>query len=302
MTLRGVSVLVVWGFLALSCVGADAPRLATGAVRYRFAWPIGRVGTMTYTQTKRISGKVKSLSLRYEVTADRNATGGWTIGFGKPKIVKPPSGGSDAADELCCRIQPPITVDADGRFVETPLGTAEAALKAMSNVVGREIVAPEMRAKMISTIEARSRGFWGMLVGAFVGKKVDAGSTRPFRKKHSIVPGAPPIELAGTSETSKLRPCGSEPKGAQCVEATATSTFSAADVKKAAELVATKLSPDAAAATKQIDVESVNLRMVVVTEPATLLPRSLRNEASEVTKVDGAAVTSDDVELWEFSY
>jgi hypothetical protein len=211
-------------------------------------------------------------------------------------------GRMEAAKELRSRIHPSIAVDSAGRFVETPPGTAEAALKAMTDIAERDLVAPESRTTMISVVEARSRAFWGMLVGAFVGKKVDAGSTRPIRTKRSLVPGAPPVEIAGTSETSKLRPCGSGPTRAQCVEATATSTFSAADVKKAVELVATKLSLDGAAATKQIDIESVTVRMVVVTEPATLLPRSLRNEESEVTKVDGASVTSDEVELWEFSY
>ena len=304
MISRGVVALVLGGATVLpsvaSAVGKDPLRAAEEGTAYRFDWPVGKIGTMTYTHTKPIGGEMQTISVRYDVNVERDGSGKTTVSFLKPKLVNGPPG-SRGVEGLMAQIQPPITVDSDGRFVATPPGSGEAVLKSMTELAGKDVIPPEARAGLMSMLDTRTRNFWNMLVGAFIGKKVAPDSTNPIRAKHTVMPGMPAVEVTGTGKTSKLRPCEQGSK-AQCVEYTEASTISASDMEKIMQSMGAKLGVDVAAIAKGISMESVTQRTFVVTEPARLLPRILRTERLSVVKLEGKSQKIADVEQWEFSY
>jgi hypothetical protein len=269
---------------------------------YRFAWPKGRVGTMTYTHTKPVRGEVQTISVRYEMSVELEGSGKRTVTFDKPKVVKAPPGDTSGVENLLGQMQPPITVDGDGRFVGTPPGAAEAVLRSLDKLAGKEVVPAAARASVAAMLDARNQSFWSMLVGRFVGLKVTPGSTYPFQRKVTLLDGFPPMDVSGTGKSGPLRPCQGGPNGAQCVEVSELSTVSASDMEKMLKAFGKSMGVDASVIMGKLGIGTMSIRTVVVTEPQTLLPRLLRWERASEIKLEGKAQKVADIEQWEFSY
>ncbi len=249
-------------------------------VSLRFAWPVPARARVTYRRTRLRTGRPRGIfAARYETLAEptpeglRVTTRATTWRGDLPFARALTRDAIRASEEVVQR------VGSEGKFLG--LDGVEALRPVLARVLDDAKVPPEQaeRALALALAEARveAEELWNLAVGFWTGADLRIAETYAMQSEAEL-PLLPGVRAPQAVEFSIRRrvPCAAAERGSRCVEAVLRSVPDRAAVERAApQLLARVLPPGAEppeGAAKDLAAES---ELVLVTDPATLLPRRL---------------------------
>jgi hypothetical protein len=258
----------------------DAAPRGAEAVRLRFSWPQPAEAHVTYRRTRtRTGAKPSTFLARFRSRAERDGEGlriatsetSWQGEFPFPAGA--------AADAIRASEAVVQRVGADGEF----LGLEGAG--AMRPVLRRTFeelkVPPEQAERAVALAEASMHGeaeeLWNLAVGFWIDADLELAEAYVMDTEAEL-PFAPGVRAASAVEFEVRRrvPCAAGERAARCVEVTLRETPERAAVDRAAKTILGRLAGPEAALTPEASRDlSVESELVLVTDPATLLPRRI---------------------------
>ena len=271
--------------LLLARAGAAAPGTAPGdapepVARMRFGWEPPLRARVTCRQTRlRPAASPEVLTARYELRVEaapdglRLTTHGTTWRGDLPYAPALARDAIRATDALVQRVEP------EGRFAG--LDGVEGMRPVLARVFESAKAPPQIAARAMPLAEAELRAgaeeLWNLSVGFWNGADLRIGEAYALASEGEIplVSGerAPQqVEFA----VRRRVPCAAGERALRCVEATLRQTSDRAAVERAADLLLPVLLPGGAERPEGAAGElSAEAELVLVTDPATLLPRRL---------------------------
>ncbi len=244
----------------------------------RFAWPAPLRARVSYRRTRIRTGAPTSVfTARYETRVEgdeeglRIATRGtsWRGDLPFPRAL--------AKDAIRASEKVVQRVGNDGAFAG--LEGVEAMRPVLARVFDDAKLPPEAAERALPLAEAAMRSeaveLWNLAVGFWTGADLRAGETYGLESDAEI-PLLSGVRAAHAVEFGIRRrvPCAAGERSLRCVEATLRSAPDRAAVERAADALLARVLPAGAEPPagegKDLAVESV---LVLVTDPATLLPR-----------------------------
>ena len=251
------------GLARVSARDAPAP------VAFTFAWPQGLSATVRFHREKGPpQGRKEAIAATWVLEAQR-VGGGLRIVTTGTKWTPPPS--SQHALDIARgveRVAPILSRDGQVRRVE--------GLEELDRLLGADVerrhVSSADAARMVQlghlAMDQEVRELWSMLVGAWAGQSFQLGKTwtRTVRAAPSIDPSAE-VDFMVTSVVARRVLCRRGERQARCVEARYTSDAHPGDI---AAVLRRSGAPEEIVRDVTLGSEAV-----VVTDPQTLVPRSL---------------------------
>jgi hypothetical protein len=306
-------------FLALLLAVALAPAAARGepaevrgaaeVVPLRFAWPASARAKVTFRRTRLRTGqRPEAFTARYE-TASEAAEGGLAVTTrGTTWRGDLPFPSALAADAIRATEQVVQRVRPQGEFAG--LDGVEALRPVLARVLEDARVPPEQAERALALALAATRAeaeeLWNLSVGFWTGADLGVGRTFVLQSEAEL-PLLPGVRAPQAVEFGVRRrvPCAAAERAPRCVEAWLRSTPDRAALERAAPALLARLAapgedpPDADA----IPGLSVERSLVLVTDPATLLPRRVVwTRAVRLGAGDGALPALEAVDRSEWDY
>jgi hypothetical protein len=302
--------------LAILLVALALPPPAAGAeeapprgevVSLRFAWPAPARARVAYRRTRLRTGKARAtFTARYEVVVDgapealRVSTRATTWRGDLPFPAAVAKEAIRASEKVVQRI------GADGEFLG--LDGVEALRPVLARVLEGAKVPPEQAERALAlalgATRAEAEEAWNLAVGFWTGADLRIGETYAMQSDAEL-PLLPGVHAANAVEFNVRRrvPCAAGERAARCVEAVLRSTPDRASVERAAaELLARILPPGATPPDDAKDL-AVESELVLVTEPATLLPRRVVwTKAVRLRARDDGPADAEQVDRAEYDY
>jgi hypothetical protein len=264
--------------LAPAAVADDAAPPRTEVVSLRFGWPAAARARVTYRRTRLRSGKPRAtFTARYETLAEGTPDGvristratTWRGDLPFPAALRREA--IRASEQVVQR------VGADGEFLG--LEGVEALRPVLARVLAGAKVPPEQAERALAlalgATRAEAEELWNLAVGFWTGADLRVGETYALHSEAEL-PLLAGVRAPQAVEFSVRRrvPCAAGERAPRCVEAVLRSTPDRAAVEASAALLLASVLPPGAAppedGAKDLAVES---ELVLVTDPATLLPR-----------------------------
>jgi hypothetical protein len=274
--------------LLLAALALPAPAGASGAaaapgsevVSLRFDWPAPSRARVTHRRTRLRTGKKPSVfTARYETLAERDgdelrlATRATAWRGDLPYARALAQEAMRASERVVQRIR------ADGEFVA--LDGVEALRPVLARVLDRAKVPSEQAeralALALAATSAEAEELWNLAVGFWTGADLRLGETYTMQGEGEL-PLLRGVRAPQAVEFNVRRrvPCAAGERGWRCVEAVLRSTPDRAALERAAPRLLALLSPEASAAEEGSAADlAAESELVLVTDPATLLPRRL---------------------------
>jgi hypothetical protein len=310
---RPLHALLVAALLAAAAARADgagpapAPRRADVAA-LRFGWPDDARARVTFRRTRLRTGeRPEVFTARYETVAARGPTGVLVSTRGttwKGDLPVAPALAPDAiraSEAVVQRVRP------QGEFVA--LEGVEALRPVLARVLDEARVPPDQAERALGLALAATRAeaeeLWNLLVGFWTGADLTVGERYAMQSEAEL-----PL-LAGVRAPQAVEfgvrarvPCAASEKVARCVELFLRSTPDRAALDRSSPALLARLFPDGeeapAGASRELTAERT---LVLVTEPATLLPRRMVwSKAVRVGGVDGGRPVVEQVDRSEWDW
>jgi hypothetical protein len=263
-----------------AAAAAAAPEADDGIARLRFAWPTPARARVSYRRTRTGGGrKASTFTARYETRVERGdgdlrvstrATS-WRGDLPFPRAL--------ARDAIRASEEVVQRVGAEGEFAG--LDGVEAMRPVLARLFEAAKVPPDAAERALplaeATMRAEAEELWNLAVGFWTGADLKVGE-RYLLSSEGEIPLLPGVRATQAVEFGVRRrvPCSASERALRCVEATLRSTPDRAALERAADALLPRLLPGAAgrpdAAAQDLSAES---ELVLVTDPATLLPRRL---------------------------
>jgi hypothetical protein len=287
---------------------APAPARAADVVPLRFAWPADARARVTFRRTRLRTGQRPEIfTARYETVAERGPEGLTVSTRGttwKGDLPVPPALERDAihaAEAVVQRIRP------QGEFVT--LDGAEALRPVLARVLDEAKVPPEQAERALGLALAATRAeaeeLWNLLVGFWTGADLRVGEKYAMQSEAEVplLPGVRAPQAVEFGVRGRV-PCAASERAARCVELVLRSTPDRAALERSAPALLTRLLPEDeephAGASKEISAERT---LVLVTEPATLLPRRMVwSKAVRLGGGDGGPPAAEQVDRSEWDW
>ena len=275
-------VLLVVALLVSRTAGA-APRAEDApdpVARMRFAWTAPLRARVTYRRTRLRPGAAPAVfTARYETRVEavpdglRITTRGTTWRGDLPFPRSFEKDAIRASEAVVQRVEP------EGRFAG--LEGVEAMRPVLARVFEEAKVPPDAAARATPLAEAALRAeaeeLWNLAVGFWSGADLKVGEAYALASEGEIplVPGARAPQQV-EFEVRRRVPCAASERASRCVEATLRQTPDGAALERSAEALLARLLPAGAERGEGPAAElSGEGELVLVTDPATLLPRRL---------------------------
>jgi hypothetical protein len=302
----------------------------------RFAWPEDARAKVTFRRTRLRTGhRAEVFTARYETVAERGPAGlavstrgtTWKGDLPVPPALAPEA--IRASEAVVQRIRP------QGEFVT--LDRVEALRPVLARVLDEAKVPPEQAERALALALAATRADaeerWNLLVGFWTGADLRVGERYAMQSEAELpllagvrVPQA--VEFGVRSRV----PCAATERVARCVELVLRSTPDRAAVERSAPALLARLFPEDVerrgsrmrlpgsdggdrGGASSAEAEGVAPRpdvakeltaertLVLVTEPATLLPRRMVwTKAVRLGAGEGGAPTAEDVDRSEWDW
>jgi hypothetical protein len=269
---------------ALAVPGASAADEAApprgDVASLRFAWPAPARAKVTYRRTRLHTGRPKgTFTARYEAVvepADEGltlTTRGTTWRGDLPFAAALAKDAIRASEKVVQRIGP------EGEFLG--LDGVEALRPVLARVLDDAKVPPDQAERALGlalgATRAEAEELWNLAAGFWTGADLRVGETYAMSSEAEL-PLLAGVRAAQAVEFGVRRrvPCAAGERGARCVEIVLRSTPDPAAIARAApQLIARLLAPGAEPAGETAPDLAVESELVLVTDPATLLPRRL---------------------------
>jgi hypothetical protein len=310
MSLRAHALVLAFAAVALPAASGRAEEAPPRAeiVSLRFAWPAPARARVVYRRTRAGTGRPpQTFTARYDLVVDRAREAlqlstrrtTWRGDLPVPAaLAKEAIRASEAVGQR---------VGADGEFLG--LDGAEALRPVLAHALEVAKVPPEQAERALEVALGAARGeaeeLWNLAVGFWTGADLRMAETYAMQSEADL-PLVPGVRAAHAMEFRVRRrvPCTAGERAARCVEAVLRSAPDRAVVERsAAALLARVLPPGAAprgGASKDLAVES---ELVLVTDPATLLPRRVVwTKAVRVAAGDEGPPEAEHVDRAEYDY
>jgi hypothetical protein len=254
-------------------------------VRLRFAWPVPARAKVTYRRTRvRTGRKDGTFTARYETVADAGEDGEllvsvrgttWRGDLPVPTALAPEA--IRAAERVVQRVR------VQGEFAA--LEGVEALRPVLARVLEDARVPPEQAERALAlalgATRAEAEEIWNLVVGFWSGADLRLGQTYELQSEAEL-PFVPGTRVPQAVEFGVRRrvPCAAAERAARCVEVVLRSTPDRSALERAAPALLARLRPpdpdpdDAeGAAPGPSPALAAERTLVLVTDPATLLPR-----------------------------
>ena len=272
--------LAASALLAVVPLDAAPDEPADTVAHLRLGWQAPLRARVTYRRTRLRPGAAPAVfTARYETRVEaapeglRITTRGTTWRGDRPFPSALEKDAIRASEAVAQR------VEREGKFAG--LDGVEAMRPVLARVFEEAKVPPEAAARATPLAEAALRAeaeeLWNLAVGFWSGADLRVGEAYALAKEGEIplVPGgrAPQaVEFA----VRRWVPCAAGERAARCVEATLRQTPDRAALERAAETLLARLLPEGEERGDGASAElSASGELVLVTDPATLLPRRL---------------------------
>ena len=288
---------------------APAPEPARAeVVALRFAWPAAARAKVTYRRTRLRTGQpTGTFTARYETVAEgapeglRVATRGTTWRGDLPFAPALARDAIRASEQVVQRIRPA------GEFVA--LEGVEALRPVLARVLDDARVPPEQAERALALALAAARAdaeeLWNLAVGFWTGADLRLGETYAMQSEAELplLPGARVSQAVEFGVRLRV-PCAAAERVPRCVEVVLRSVPDRAALEAAAPALLARLLPAGAAppaeAAKDLTAERA---LVLVTDPATLLPRRMVwTKAVRLGGGDRAPPVAEQVDRSEWDY
>jgi hypothetical protein len=280
MPRRSLALLLAALALAPGAARAGDAAQAAEVVSLRFAWPAPARARVSHRRTRLRTGKKPSVfTARYETLAERDGeelhlrTGATSWRGDLPYAPALARDAIRASERVVQRVR------ADGEFVA--LDDVEALRPVLARVLDRAKVPSEQAERALelalAATRAESEELWNLAVGFWTGADLRLGETYTMQGEGELpllrgVRGPQAVEF----NVRRRVPCAAGERAARCVEAVLRSTPDRAALERAAPRLLERLAPELAVAPDQAAAAlSAESELVLVTDPATLLPRRL---------------------------
>jgi hypothetical protein len=274
--------LLVSALLVARTGGAAPPAVDAPepVARMRFGWEAPLRARVAYRRTRVRPGAAPAvLTARYETRVEaspdglRIATHGttWRGDLPFPRALEKDA--IRASEAVVQRIEP------EGRFAG--LEGVEAMRPVLARVFEEANVPPDAAARATPLAEAALRAeaeeLWNLAVGFWSGADLRVGEVYALASEGEIplLPGARAQQRVEFAVRRRV-PCAAGERAPRCVEATLRQTPDRAALERSAGALLARLLPDGAERGEGAAAElSAEGELVLVTDPATLLPRRL---------------------------
>lgn len=278
--LRSLVALAALLLAAALPVRAEDPPARAGAevIPLRFAWPVPVRAKVTYRRTRiRAGQRPGTFTARYETVAEP-AEGGLRVATRgtswRGDLPFPPAVARDAVratEEVVQNVRP------QGEFAG--LEGVEALRPVLARVLEDARVPPEQAERALALALAATRAeaeeLWNLTVGFWTGADLKLGQTYEMQSEAEL-PLLPGVRAPQAVEFGVRRrvPCAAAERAARCVEVVLRSTPDRAALERAAPALLARLR---GAGEEPLEGGpgdlSAERTLVLVTDPATLLPR-----------------------------
>jgi hypothetical protein len=264
--------------------GADpAPRRGE-VVALRFAWPAALDAAATQRRTRLRTGRPSATTTTRYVQRVSRAEDGYRVATARTRWEgEPPyAGPRDAVDAIVRASESVVqVVSPEGEFVR--LDGLDALRPAMERLVAGAELPPDQLARALDAAEsaarAQAREAWNLAVGFWTGADLELGERYVMRVEADL-PLLPGAKADHDQEFSVRRrvPCSAAERERRCVEITLRATPDPAALERVArELAARVAGPERPGTAGELPRRTVAVEneLLLVTEPATLLPHRL---------------------------
>ena len=269
-------------FIALAPARADEPGgAAAEVVPLRFGWSAPARAKVTYRRTRiRTGQKAGTFTARYETVAEPGEEGelrvsvrgtAWRGDLPVPPALAPEA--IRAAEQVVQRVR------AQGEFAG--LEGVEAMRPVLARVLEDARIPPDQAERALglalSATRAEAEEIWNLAVGFWSGADLRLGQTYELQSEAEL-PLLPGVRAPQAVQFGVRRrvPCAASERVARCVEVVLRSTPDRAALEAAAPALLARLLPEgeepSEGAAKELSAERT---LVLVTDPATLLPRRM---------------------------
>jgi hypothetical protein len=276
--------------------------------RLRFGWTAPLRANVTYRRTRGRPGGARTIfTARYETRVEAEEDGLRITTRDTSWRGDLPFRRALAKDAIRASEAVVQRVGKDGEFAGL-LGV-EAMRPVLARVFEDAKVPPEAaeRALLLAlgAVRAEAEEVWNLAVGFWAGADLAVGETYALESEGEIplLPGVRTMQVVEFGVRRRV-PCTAGERALRCVEATLHSTPDRAALQRAAGALLARLVPEAgertAAAAKDLSAES---ELVLVTDPATLLPRRVVwTKAVRLGTAEGGPVRAALVDRSEWDY
>jgi hypothetical protein len=287
---------------------AEPARGAPEVVPLRFAWPAPGRAKVTYRRTRLRAGhRAEVFTARYETAAER-ADGGLRISTRgttwRGDLPFPPALARDAmsaTESVVQRVRP------QGEFAG--LEGVEALRPVLARVLEDARVPPEQAERALALALAATRAeaeeLWNLAVGFWSGADLAVGETYELQTEAELplLPGSRVPQAVRFGVRGRV-PCAASERAPRCVEVVLRSTPDRAALDRAAPALLARLLRDAREAPAAPAGALVAERtLVLVTDPATLLPRRVVwTRAVRLGGEGGEPPAAEEVDRAEWDY
>jgi len=266
--------------LALPARAAEDAPPRGEVVSLRFAWPAPARARVTYRRTRLRTGSPRgTFTARYEALAEPTPEGLRVTTRATTWRGDLPFARALARDAIRASEAVVQRVGADGEFLG--LEGIDALRPVLARVLDDAKVPPEQaeRALALALVETRveAEELWNLAVGFWTGADLRVAETYAMQSEAEL-PLLPGVRAPHAVEFSVRRrvPCAAAERASRCVEAVLRSVPDRAALERAAPQLLARVLPAGAepaeGAVKDLAAES---ELVLVTDPATLLPHRL---------------------------
>ncbi len=293
--------------LAAASAGEEAPSRAE-VVSLRFAWPVPARARVTYRRTRLRTGRPRGTFMaRYEALAEPTPEGLRVTTRATTWRGDLPFARALAADAIRASEAVVQRIGTEGEFLG--LDGVEALRPVLARVLDDAKVPPEQAERALALALAETRveaeELWNLAVGFWTGADLRLAETYAMQSEAELplLSGVRAVQAVEFSVRRRV-PCAAAERAPRCVEAVLRSVPDRAAVERAApQLLARVLPPGAEppeGAAKDLAVES---ELVLVTDPATLLPhRLVWSKAVRLGARDDGPADAEQVDRAEYDY
>jgi len=260
--------------------GDDDPRARGELVSLGFAWPAPARAKVTYRRTRLRTGRpAGTFTARYETVAEA-VDGGLSISTRattwRGDLPFPPALAKEAirASERVVQLIRP-----EGEFAA--LDGVEALRPVLARVLEDARVPHEQAERALALALAATRAdaeeLWNLSAGFWTGAELKLGETYAMQAEGEV-PLLPGVRGGQVVEFGVRRrvPCAAAEREARCVEAVLRSTPDREALERAAPALLARLLPATAEPPEDAQKDlSAGSELLLVTDPATLLPRRI---------------------------
>ncbi len=250
-----------------------APRISPaergGTVSPTFAWPDGKLGRVEIQHIReRPDAPAMQATITYEISVASLSDGQRRISFENPTPQATPGQPPPQALDL---LNPPLIVDKKGTIasVDDEQALVQTLVKSVSKTPGAPPVA-QLTSLMAVVVHARAHNGWDSLVATWNGMELPVqGERQTVLTDLAPTPDGPPLQITTKIRTEGFVPCTTPSGPTQCIKITSTGT---PDPTSAAILAQALQEQQAAPKGVTVRFKSLETRVTLITEPATLLP------------------------------